>query len=132
MKRTELVPIGVPNIRQMHCTHLALARAWRAFDRRSTVRNGNIMELPHLLGRTALEPNGATVGEGSDLTVYGLADAERSTIVPIEKPGLTCARRVLHHLTCPKHAKDSVIKTPGSLDVVRSDHDMTEHDCLSG
>jgi len=115
----------------VHRTHLALAKAGCFFDRSSTVRNGNIMELPHLLWRTALEPNGPTVGEGCRFTVYGFTDAERSTIVPIEEPSVTGACHILHRLTCPKYAKHSVIEVLGSFNVVRSDHHMAEHNLPS-
>jgi hypothetical protein len=93
--------------------------------------NGSVMELLHLLRRIAFEPNGATVGEGSGFTVDWLTDTECAAIVPVEKSDLPSTVLIPKWLARSKYGQDSIIEALRTLDVVRPDHHVAEHESVS-
>ena len=87
VQRTELVAVRVAHIGQVHGTLLALAETGWILDRRASVGNRRVVELPHLLRRTALEADGPAVRGSGRLAVDRFADTEGSTVVPVEQTG---------------------------------------------
>ena len=114
----ELVTVRVANIGQVHRPHGVVPRSRRVFDRDAAIRNRRVVEFTHLLGRFALEADGAAVGMGRRLAVDRLADTKGVAFVPVEEPGVPGARLVPHRLARPKRAEHGVVETLGPLDVV--------------
>ena len=80
-----------------------------------------------MLGRAALEADGAAIGDSGWLAVDGLGEAERTAVMAIEQPDVSCARDIANGLARAQGAEHGVIETFGALDVVRADHDVVEH-----
>jgi len=89
------------------------------------------MELPHLLWRTALEPDSASVGKGCRFAVDWLAYTEGTAIVPIEQAHLSGGVLIPKWLARSKNGQHCVIEALGTLNVVRSDHHVAKHPSVS-
>jgi hypothetical protein len=93
--------------------------------------NGCVMELLNLFWRNALEPDSAAIGERCGPTVNRFTDAERATIVPVEKARLPGAVLISQWFPGAKYAEQGVIEALRALNVIRSDHHVAEHLCIS-
>jgi hypothetical protein len=78
----------------------------------------DVMELPHLRWRIALEPYGSAIGERRSLSIDGFANAEGTAVMPIEQSSLTSTVLISQWLTCAKHTKQGVVEALRALDVV--------------
>src|SRR5687768_13463764 len=67
MKRAQFVPVGIPHVRYVQGVRAGSPRAWRLLDRSAAMRYRSVVELLHLLGRRALEPDGPAVGKSRRL-----------------------------------------------------------------
>jgi hypothetical protein len=110
MKCTKLVAVWVSHICQVQGTEFAFTQAWRFFNRSTSMSNGCVMELLHLLWRSALESDRASIGEGCGLTVDWFADAKRPAIVPIEQARLPRVVLISQRFSCPEYAEQGVIE----------------------
>ena len=126
----DLVPIRIQEVAEVHHTHGTFAGAGRVLNARATVGYGHIVELPELLRGIADESDRRTVGGGVWLTVDRLAHAERRAVMHVEQPGLTGVVHMLHGRVRTEHTENGIVKTLGSLDVVRADHHVIEHLCI--
>lgn len=75
------------------------------------MRNGGVVEIAHLLGRTAFEADGATVGKARGFAVDWLGHAKGAAVVPVEEPRVAAARLVAQRLTCAERAEHRVVET---------------------
>jgi hypothetical protein len=110
VKRAKLVAVRIADVGQVHRTQSALTQTRSAFDRDATVRNRRIVELVHLLGRTALETYRGTVGGRCCLAIDWFADAESSALASVEKPSVPSARHVAERLSDSKYTEHGVIE----------------------
>src|SRR3954467_6438821 len=95
------------------------------------MRYCSVMELLHLRWRAALESDSASVGEARRFAADWLAHAKGTPLVPVEQAGLTGGVLIPKWLARSQNGQHRVIEALGALDVVRSDHHVTEHACVS-
>jgi hypothetical protein len=85
------------------------------------------VKLEHLLRRAALEADRAAVRERGGLIIDRFRNAERAAVVPIEKPIVPGGSGVLHRRTDAQNAQYSIVEALRALDIVGTDHHVTEH-----
>jgi hypothetical protein len=131
MNRTKLVAVWVAHICQVHRTEFAFTQAWWLFDRGAPMGNSCVMELLNLFWRNAPEPDRAAIGERCGPTVDRFTHAERATLVPVEKARLPRDVLISQRFSSAKYAEHGVIEALRALNVIRSDHHVAEHLCIS-
>src|SRR5512133_2292649 len=127
MQGAELVAVRVAYIRQVQRAQLAFTQARRLFDGNSAIRDRSVVELAHLFRRVALEANRGAIAKSRRLAIDRLTDAKRGPVVTIEKSRLPSVVLVPHRLPGSEDTEQGVVELLRTLDVVRSNHDVTEH-----
>jgi hypothetical protein len=93
--------------------------------------NRNVMKLPNLLGRIALESYRAAVRKGRFFAIDRFAYGKRASVMPVKQPGMPGVRLVPYGFSRPKAAQYGVIKALRTLNVVRTDHHVVQHALIS-
>ena len=103
VERTELVAVRIAHVGQVHGAQPSLTETRWIFNRTSSMSDPCIMEVPHLLRRTALEANRPAICESGGLTVDWFTYTKRYTVVPVEQTGLPRAVGVSNGLSHPQY-----------------------------
>jgi hypothetical protein len=115
---TELIALRITHVGEVHHLQAIFAEPWRIFDRFATLRDRGVMKCLNLLGRAALEGDGAAVCRRRLFAVDGFTYAEGASVMPVDQA--TVARRslVTRRFGGPECAEHSIIKALRTLDVV--------------
>lgn len=131
MNAADLMAIGVQKIAKVHCAELAFARAGRPLHADTTVRQCDVMQFLHLCRRIAGETDSRSVRGSRRFAIDRFGDTEGGAIMNVEQTCLPGIVLMLNGGIGAKYAEDRVVKTPGLLDIARTNHYMTQHNTLS-
>jgi hypothetical protein len=77
------------------------------------------VELLNLLRRVALEPDSSSIREGCGFPIDRLADAKRTTVVPIEVPDPARTVQAEERLLRSEYAaKQRIVEALGTLNII--------------
>src|SRR3989338_7148169 len=126
VQRANLVAVRVAQVCQVELAARAFAVARWVFAGGATVGHTGCVERIGLLGRLHGKADGAAIGKGGGLAIDGGADAEGAGGAPVEVAVFVGDTR--GHTN---GAEQRVVELPGHLQIVHTDHHMTEHSFLS-
>ncbi len=112
----------------MHRPERPFAQARGIFARGTAIGDRHVMELLHLLGAVALEPDGAAVAMRRGLAVDRLRNGQGPAVVLEEHALVTARGGILEALPLePEHPEHFFVERLRLLDVVGTHHHMIEH-----
>src|SRR3982751_6753592 len=125
MQPAELVAVWIAEVGQVELSERTLAQTGRVLDGRSPGGYAGIMPGADLFGRFEIEADGGAIAVARLSAVERRTHHQHRSVVPVIDPLF-----VLHPGTRADRVENGVVKAFRPIDVVASDHHVTEHFCL--